>query len=928
MSEKDDTVKTTEESVEENTTEKQKAAKAFEVSHAKNTDNIDNIDEEALAKSNSTINLEEFKKRSRDDKIRQDKLEDLPLFIQQKATLISAHFLLPAGSKVVDMGCGDGIITYAMALINPRTNFLGIDRDKYAIETAKRRYDVPNLKFSCEDACIDGYKDGSLDGIINSNVLHEVYSEHGYNVGEVTNLLEKQIKKLKAGGTMLIRDYVMPPPDKLVLLEFPISDKKGTTPFDMSNAELLINFSETARPLSTAGCEGFFLEELDELIREDTRLFRLPRKWAIEFLHRKDERKTWQKELQQEYTFFTYDDYRREFSRLGMRMLYASPYWNPWVVKERFRGHFQLYTDDEKPLQPPATNYFLIAQKAGEKGSLVLKERRPLQENAEHIEIVTVRDKKTGLIQELAREPEDFCDIIPYRIAQDGRLLIYVHVGVQRPLVNTVVRGNVNLDGKIWSGHLVEPITMDVADFKGDASANKIAILKYLEKHVGMTARPHGEMDIGLPYFPDPEFIDEVVEPVYIEVRKTKKTKWAFIPLEGVEALKYSEWGYIYELEANDILHAAQIGVLPDPRLEIRVFELMMRLGIEAPKWMGEQMPSGGKARTSINVRRGEVLLDEVEKADFEESKGTPEHLKIITSLFVEEGHASGGKRGLTSQKADFVVTEDGVENIAIVLPLTHGWDDGLLVALDPKMLSVPQRMGGSGAMLTAPSFVLPQDVCTVEEAKQFIANKFGLDTSEVKSLGESYFTHTSITPQRVYPFTVMAKSQASSPAHWKYTAMRRLWILLYCFRCFSGDLLRAVARTHMAMGQEHTMCPEQKAGISKTRNFKLALEKEELYDISLKSEHRIPSRILAEGKYRGQLSLGTDKDIAKKVEEMSEQVDIERNTDSNNGKMRDSFISLSETKNVKAIDKDISSVKKHLKQTKDNNPSNNGRGA
>lgn len=189
----------------------------------------------------------------------------------------------------------------------------------------------------------------------------------------------------------------------------------------------------------------------------------------------------------------------------------------------------------------------------------------------------------------------------------------------------------------------------------------------------------------------------------------------------------------------------------------------MMRLGLPFPKWVGEQMPTRGKKRSTIIAEDGVAILDAIDKT-FVESDAAAEHLRAIRSVFVEEGHTQGTTRGLTSQNVEFIVTDDGIENIAIVLPLTHNWDDGLLVALDPQMLPAPQRMGASGAMLTAPSFVLPKDVRNVQEAKAFIAKKFNLEPADVKQLGQSYFTHTGVTPQRVYPFAIMADAQASLP--------------------------------------------------------------------------------------------------------------------------------------------------------------------
>src|SRR4051812_20567403 len=63
---------------------------------------------------------------------------EMPEYIQKKAALISAHFLLPAGARVVDMGCENGAVTYAIAALNPRAEIIGIDRDDKAIEFARK----------------------------------------------------------------------------------------------------------------------------------------------------------------------------------------------------------------------------------------------------------------------------------------------------------------------------------------------------------------------------------------------------------------------------------------------------------------------------------------------------------------------------------------------------------------------------------------------------------------------------------------------------------------------------------------------------------------------------------------------------------------------------------------------------------------------
>jgi len=787
--------------------------------------------------------IKNFSMLAKDESSRHKNVMELPDFITQKAALISAHFLLPSGATVIDMACGQGEVTYAFAALNPLIQVIGLDQDRRSIEFARKTYNLPNLSFRTGDIRVPDFEDNSIDGIINSNILYQIYSENDRDPIEVTAVLQDQIKKLKPGGSMLIRDYMMPPEDEYVLIELPDIESAGPRVTDLSDADLLVRYSQTARPLAQ-GYEGFFLEELDPK-REGTRLFRLQHKWALEFIHRKDSRQKWIKEEHQEFTFFTYRDYRREFSHMGMRMVYSAPYWNPWVVKNCFDGRFQLYQEDGTPKAPPATNYFIIAQKVGSEKSLILEERRPSQRKAEKLNIVTVRDTKTGQRHELVKRPGESCDIIPYRFTRDGRLMVYVRSGQARPIVNAVSRGIANLDGKRWSGHLIEPITMDTMAMSEEVEENKQQIFDFVEHTVKLKFRNNATLHVGPTLYPAPDQIDEAIEPVFLEVHKPPKSSWEFE--YGVDD-GFTKTGVVMELDAAEIIRASQVGLLPEPRLEIHIFDLMMRYDIEPPAWIGEKMPGEELFQMDQTaVAEAEELLDNIELGPYEKERVGHTRLSPVRSVFVEEGKFGGAVRGLNSQDVEFIVTEDGIENIAIVLPLTKGWDNTTLVALEPKMLPVPQRVGGSGGILTAPSFVLPKDVHTIQDAKKFVADKFGISPDRVGRLGESYFTHTEVTPQRVYPFVIAAEGEAY-PATWHYTAMRRLWILLYCYECFSADLLKCIARTHMLLGAEHGLCPVQGHEKEMARNpkFELTTDKLELGQAQYK-DHRPKSRILGE---------------------------------------------------------------------------------
>jgi trans-aconitate methyltransferase len=63
---------------------------------------------------------------------------------------IIAEFKLKGDERILDLGCGDGVLTAELAALVPRGFVLGIDGSKSMIETA-RKLDRPNLSFRVQD---------------------------------------------------------------------------------------------------------------------------------------------------------------------------------------------------------------------------------------------------------------------------------------------------------------------------------------------------------------------------------------------------------------------------------------------------------------------------------------------------------------------------------------------------------------------------------------------------------------------------------------------------------------------------------------------------------------------------------------------------------------------------------------------------------
>ena len=175
-------------------------------------------------------------------------LKNISPAIIRQAWFTMAHLVLEHGATVLDIRCHEGINTYAMAALNPEIEFIGIDRSPTLIEKAKAQYDLPNLQYMSGDIQENFVPKGSLDAIVNSFTLHEIYSQNNCSEKAVTDSLKRQFELLKKEGLLFIQGHVMPPEEEYTLLEMPEEPGKGQLIEQLSEIDLLILYAEQARP--------------------------------------------------------------------------------------------------------------------------------------------------------------------------------------------------------------------------------------------------------------------------------------------------------------------------------------------------------------------------------------------------------------------------------------------------------------------------------------------------------------------------------------------------------------------------------------------------------------------------------------------------------------------------------------------------------
>src|ERR1044072_2599357 len=146
--------------------------------------------------------------------------------MQQKVALTTAHS--PVRGRIADMGSGSGRGTYDLACLYGGLELVGVDINPVSVERAAREFQRPNLSYVVGDITEMVFPPESLDGVLNSSVLHHVTSFNDFDVGRVHAPLDKQVAQLKTGGVIIIRDFVIPDGPERVCLDLPASDGSET----------------------------------------------------------------------------------------------------------------------------------------------------------------------------------------------------------------------------------------------------------------------------------------------------------------------------------------------------------------------------------------------------------------------------------------------------------------------------------------------------------------------------------------------------------------------------------------------------------------------------------------------------------------------------------------------------------------------------
>ncbi len=539
--------------------------------------------------------------------------------MRQKVALTAAHLL--CRGRVADMGMGSGSGSHALAQLYPELEVVGVDIDPKMVELARERFTLPNLSFVAGDIAARVFEAGSLDGILDSSVLHHV-----------------------------------------------------------------------------------------------------------------------------------------TFHELGLRVLASTPLYNPWILRQRFEGKFELWSAGGEKLEPPATNYVIVGERV-RAGEGVRFERSPAEPSG-FLELTHFCRDDTGQVLDLVRRPNLTLDVVPW-FAADGSVFVLARMSYPRPILG-VGAEQPTLDGSRFVEWVSEPLSLLQTD-----KPIGLSVEEMLGADLGVKSAQIVSFREGTTYYPSPGGVAEEVRSVFVEVAPM------LVATELGRRSGFSSSGRVRALEARQLLRAAQVGGLPDARLELNTYDLLLRLGIGVGPWIGEALDPH---ETSVPER--------IESVDACRSRPPRRRFQRVGSdrskRFLEL--AAGEFRELDEQGNELArrtleyVAPRSLGPCTIACTLVRNTARGLLLGLDDDDLPAAQLFNGNSNLLVTPAWRVPRERPTMTPARAFVrerlAQEYGLELGRMWELGGRYHPSPGVTPEVVYPLAVEVTAESAA-------ARKLLWVPL-----------------------------------------------------------------------------------------------------------------------------------------------------
>ena len=217
-------------------------------------------------------------------------------------------------------------------------------------------------------------------------------------------------------------------------------------------------------------------------------------------------------------------------------------------------------------------------------------------------------------------------------------------------------------------------------------------------------------------------------------------------------------------------MRAAQVGGLPNARLEINVYDLLRQLGEGPGPWIGETIdPAAGRPPARVHTMAELAARPARRRFVPADSSESPGFMAIRCAEF-EELDAQG--QVLHRRPLEFVVPQPLSFNTIALAPLLRSGDRVWLGIADDD-LPAAQCFAGNSQLLVAPAWRLPYDLASPTPARAWacarLAETYDLMLGRSRELGGAYHPSPGVTPEVVFPYAVEVLSEGTGgqPVTW-----------------------------------------------------------------------------------------------------------------------------------------------------------------
>ena len=292
--------------------------------------------------------------------------------------------------KIVDEGCADGSLLSLISKDFTDSDLIGIEITSEFLAMCRERmragaFGGNFVHFHQRNLMDKIFEDSSIDTTICNSTAHEIWS-YGKGRSSLIGYLKKKYNQLRSHGRLIVRDVIGPEHSaRDIYMKLNRNDGKNNVmnTKKFSNKDLSKYLSElstysrflvfvndylnmnSSRKMSKGRKVKYVIEKID-----GEEYFRLSLRDAFEFITKKDYIDNWRSELNEEFGFWAFSDWKRELEKIGFNLLEdedeSHAYVNDWIVKNRFKDKVELFEKKGRTLVKidyPVTNVVLVAEK-------------------------------------------------------------------------------------------------------------------------------------------------------------------------------------------------------------------------------------------------------------------------------------------------------------------------------------------------------------------------------------------------------------------------------------------------------------------------------------------------------------------------------------------------------------------------------------